>query len=637
MLVHRPRLKTQGAAVMTVAMLALGACDDPTARTDLRPEGDPEVLAVLVLNDAANGLVESATYCKSGDEKRPGLVGLPDFSVKQICPETLQEGSAGVANAAPELWYIRIMFDELLDPTVEDLIPELDENNQETGIFTGTLRNTQPVTLQCRDVNNALVDVDYDGYYSPSGNNVTWPLGPSLVIKPLDPTIIPVDSECEVTIKDGIKDKSGNAVPTGDRGPFKFKISSAEIIGVTPADGATINPEVGRVDLTFNVEIDAASFPLAALEFCELVPLPPDAAPDTERVCGPAVAKLGKKQNGSNGVIVYGEFLDAKEYRLTLASGTKITDKCGRASEVVGELSTTFKTNALSLVNIIPFQGPNAVPSRKIRINFNQIMDLTTLVEGEDYEWLSEKPEYPLDPPLPIPPVPPVPPAPLAPFIYDADRSIIIVNGVYKLNTNYKFRLKKGATISDCPGRNTQLPTPACATPASTNALAIEEDQLIDITTAPAISITATSVAAGTLSTTSGLPSARAAVTVTGSGGQTIHKNAASERVFVRFDFNQDMDSGTLANSEFTLTTADGAAVTIPNTPGYFSSASPFRTTIDLGPLAAGSYKFTLKAGAAVNDRLAAPNTFTQSEDRGFTFNVEVDEAGPAFKCLGQP
>ncbi|HSK02492.1 MAG TPA: hypothetical protein VK932_14665, partial [Kofleriaceae bacterium] len=67
MLVHRPRLKTQGAVVSTVAMLALGACTDPAARTDLRPEGPPDVLAVLVLNDALDGLVESAAFCKAGD------------------------------------------------------------------------------------------------------------------------------------------------------------------------------------------------------------------------------------------------------------------------------------------------------------------------------------------------------------------------------------------------------------------------------------------------------------------------------------------------------------------------------------------------------------------------------------------
>src|SRR5262245_29484264 len=123
MLVHRPRLKTQGAVVTAVAMLALSACEDPTARTNLRPEGPPDVLAVLVLNDALNGLVESATFCKPGDEKRPGLVGLPDFTTTQICPDTLTEAAPQIINASPELWYIRVMFDELLDASIEDLIP----------------------------------------------------------------------------------------------------------------------------------------------------------------------------------------------------------------------------------------------------------------------------------------------------------------------------------------------------------------------------------------------------------------------------------------------------------------------------------------------------------------------------------
>ena len=88
MLVQPARLSTQGAAVFAIGMLALGACDDPTARTDLRPEGPPEVLAVLVMNDSF-GLYETATYCKVGDEKRPSLVGTPDFNILQICDADL--------------------------------------------------------------------------------------------------------------------------------------------------------------------------------------------------------------------------------------------------------------------------------------------------------------------------------------------------------------------------------------------------------------------------------------------------------------------------------------------------------------------------------------------------------------------
>ena len=608
MLVHRPRLKTQGVAVTTVAMLALGACDDPTARTDLRPEGPPDVLAVLVLNDAADGLVESATYCKPGDEKRPSLVGLPDFTTQQICPEQLSEQVGPVMDAAPELWYVRIVFDELLDPSVEDLIPELDENDQETGIFTGTLRNTQPVTLQCQDVGGTLVDVDYDGYYSPSGNNVTWPLGPSLVIKPSDPTLIPVESMCQVTLKDSIKDKSGTSVTPDQRVPFSFHIAPVQVISITPASGATANPDVGRVDLTFNVavQVDATSLPLSAFTF------------------KPAVANMGVSQHAPNAVYVFGELRDSTEYTFEVKNGTPVKDKCGRVS-MLEDVSTDFETAALDLVNIVPFRSTSAVPGRKIRINFNQVMDLTTLTEGADYEWVDNvKPDFPTTP------------SPEPPFAYDpVDPSVIIVGGVFKPGTNYKFKLKAGAKISDCPGRNPLIPVANQQCPAAANQreLTIAEEQLIDITTATApTAITAVSVAAGELDA-SNQPVPRTAVTISGTGGQTIRKSAATENVFVRFDFNQDMMGDTLTTSEFTLTKADGTAVTIPATPGYGTTS---RTTLDLGELPAGSYKFTLKKDAAITDRLITnPTTYTQAADRVFTFTVAV--GATPFSCLGAP
>src|ERR1051326_15101 len=151
MFVHR----THG-VVVAVGALVLGACTDPTQRTDLRPDGPPEVLAVLVMNDAAANLLESATFCKTkapndgsantGDEKRPGLVGLPDFSSHQICPDDLTKGVDELTDAAPQGWYVRLMFDELLNPDIEDLIPIDDDNGQPTGTYTGTIANTHPVT-----------------------------------------------------------------------------------------------------------------------------------------------------------------------------------------------------------------------------------------------------------------------------------------------------------------------------------------------------------------------------------------------------------------------------------------------------------------------------------------------------------
>jgi hypothetical protein len=599
MLVHRPRLKTQGAVVSTVAMLALGACTDPTARTDLRPEGPPDVLAVLVLNDALGGLVESAAYCKAGDEKRPGLVGLPDFTTQQVCPEEIGLQPAELSNAAPEIWYVRIMFDELLDPSVEDLIPVLDENDQETGVFNGTLRNTQPVKLECEVAGPSgspvFVAVDYDGYYSPSGNAVTWPLGPSLVIKPLDPTIIPVDTRCRVEINSTVRDKSGEPVPADQRGPFHFRMASAEIISISPGPGERVNPEFGGVDLTFNVEVDASSISSTMYSFT------------------PAMTNAGVFQYAASGVFIYGDMLDEQEYAFEIAEGTKIKDKCGKESTLRGDnLATEFTTAPLSLVNIVPFQGPGAIPSRKIRINFNQIMDGSTLVEGEDDEWVGERPE------LPGTPTPPQ-------FAYDgADPSILIVNGVYKLGTNYQFRLKAGATIRDCPSLAT---IGNCST--SPGELTIAQEQLINITTATAISNTSVSIGAGSTS-----PRGASVTTISGAGGQTIHKIADNENIFVRFAFNQDMNGSTLDANEISLTKADGTPTGI-SFPVAVGTGTASVTTFNVGALPAGSYKFTLKQGATVEDRLSTPNTYTQGSNREFTFNVVVDSPSPPFSCLG--
>src|SRR5688572_22632653 len=78
MFVHRLRPMTQSALAIAAA-LTMSACEDPVAQTDLRPEGSPEVLAVLVFNDLDNGIIERATFCKPNDPKRPGNVAIGEL------------------------------------------------------------------------------------------------------------------------------------------------------------------------------------------------------------------------------------------------------------------------------------------------------------------------------------------------------------------------------------------------------------------------------------------------------------------------------------------------------------------------------------------------------------------------------
>jgi hypothetical protein len=205
------------------------------------------------MTDAAGHLVESATFCRPNDEKRPSLVGLPDFTTQQVCPDDGAAVTDAVTTAYPDGWYIRIMFDELLDPDIEVLTEVLDEETGEpTGTFTGSVASTRPVTLQCESINGGMVNVDYDGYYSPSGNRITWPVGPSIVIKPNDPTLVATNSMCQISINDNVVDKGGTPVDTTQRGPYRFRTAGIRVIAIDPADDPEYDDPIDATQIWFD-------------------------------------------------------------------------------------------------------------------------------------------------------------------------------------------------------------------------------------------------------------------------------------------------------------------------------------------------------------------------------------------------
>lgn len=593
MLVHRPRLLTQGAVVTAVGMLALGACDDPTARTDLRPEGPPDVLAVLVLNDALGGLVESATFCKPDDDKRPGLVGLPDFTTTQVCPDTLSEAATQVTNAAPQGWYVRIMFDELLDPSVEDLLPVLDNNNQETGVFTGTIAKTKPVILQCQDFTGAMVDVDYDGYYSPSGNNVTWPLGPSLVVKPKQPTTISVGSQCQIRLKDFIVDKQGEAVLESQRGPYQFKIAPIQTIAIAPGDDETVDPEFGGVEVVFNTDLD----PFSLCTMGAPTPVQGNACiandpnmTNSKATFTPTATNVGIQLVANNDYFFFGDLLDEQEYSFEIPAGTELKDHCGKAStlpapSVKDNSKVTFKTGKIELFTVSPFAGTGIAPSRKIKIDFNQYMDPSS-IDATEYT------------------ISPVPQSAAFRQDFNGDFTIVVLNGIYALDTEYTFTLKKGATIRDI---------------YDTKDFVIAEDIVAKFRTAPAIALTASSPA----------------------NGATVTKAASNSPVSIRLTFNQEMNPASFtAGTDFTLiddATGNQVPVAVVNDPLNPAQIRFRSTTPAGGALAPGKYTFTFKAGASVDDKITTPgpNNFMQAADRVIKFTVVEAPAAP--KCLGAP
>lgn len=571
------RPKTLGAAIL--GALALSACDDPVAATDLRPEGDPEVLAVLVFNDTVNGAVESATFCKPNDAKRPGKVGIPAYGISPIiCPVDISKSPPELTDAWPDQWYVRLMFDELLDPDIETLEPILDAMGNSTDTYSGSLATTQPVTLQCEDVSGNLADVDYDGYYSPSGNAVTWPLGPSLVIKPLDPMIVPVRSECQVTIKETVKDKDGNSVPAAQRGPYKFKIAPVSVIAVAPSDGDTINPADGGVEIDFNVEIDSGT------AFCTT---PGDPAcfsltgKGGENPTGPYVDVIDSQGDGRiTGLFVGADLLGAQTYTLTPPTDFMITDKCGRGGEVAGKPEPfDFDTAAMRLVSVSPGGGDAVAPSKKIVLAFNQLINLASFVDGTNFT-LDPKP---------------------ANFLIQSagGGTQIRLAGDYNLDTTYTLTIKavpEATAIKDA---------------YDLQSLVFSEDRVVTFKTAKDIVITAQSPA---------------------NGARIVKAPTSNARVSLTF--NQEMNATSVDPAKVTLVDGNGAAVAAP-----VITASGAILRFDYTALPKGTYKFTLQQGATINDKIApTPNTYTQAADRVITFTVaDAPTTGPStFKCLGQ-
>lgn len=321
--------RTQGQLAATACVLIFGACSDPEERSDLRPSGAPEVLTVLVSNDA-DGVNELATFCKVGDNKRPGLVpaALTAGAEAQVCPDDLTMGAAEVDDAVPLAWYVRVQFDELLNPDIEELIPIPDSD-----LMEGSLAKTQPVVLSCGGVN-----VPYDGYYNPSGNNITFPLGPSLYIAPTAAAIttIPTGSDCTLMLKaDVIIDKDGEHVPAAQVGPYAFKIADMDLLAADPAppkDPAKLTPvpPENPLLLTFNAQVDPLSLDPTLVTITEVT-----SCADTVGIPHLAVVAAADKDPTSVAISI----ADAPNDKVAFNAKTVYVVKFGAGAEVTQDIT----------------------------------------------------------------------------------------------------------------------------------------------------------------------------------------------------------------------------------------------------------------------------------------------------------
>lgn len=249
----------QSFALAAVAATALAGCGDEELQSELDTAGPPRVTTVTVPSQSAGGAVP--TYCGDPDEDKISVICF-DASGNYVF------SGEEVADVPPLGWSVRLVFNELLDADrAEELVVARDPNNPDepardqygNPIMRGTLASSQPVRLTCGGE-----EIAYDGFYEPSGNHLSSPPGPSLVIEPLD--YAATESQCEIEVQQGetnpgfgVFDKRGNPIDADGRGPFGFRIAALAVSGASPTGGSEgvaldIEPRV-----VFNAPIDLAT------------------------------------------------------------------------------------------------------------------------------------------------------------------------------------------------------------------------------------------------------------------------------------------------------------------------------------------------------------------------------------------
>jgi hypothetical protein len=309
----------------TCSLLAGGllafACGDPDLKTDLDSEGPPEVNTVTVTHEGAPLLVnggaffETPIYCRDDGGRLH----------REICPDEARVGAIPVNDTIPFGFQTRIVFSELLDPSVEVL-----EDRDGDGIPEGHIDTTSPVSLTCGGA-----DVAYDGFYDPSGNDVTAPPGPSLVVSPINPFPAATGTECQITVGSAVTDKDGNGVPAQYAGPHSFTIAPLSLIGTDPSAGAEgVEPAGAVLVLAFNAPLDPASVAAGDVTL-EDGTGPVAVTPIIDPTVAPDLIFVVPNSGNLDGETTY---------TLTLVAGAAVTDALGGALVLDADVTVTFTT-----------------------------------------------------------------------------------------------------------------------------------------------------------------------------------------------------------------------------------------------------------------------------------------------------
>jgi Bacterial Ig-like domain len=235
--------------VTLMPVLLAAACGDPELASELDSEGPPEVLEVNVASESAPtdpnlNAIEAATFCRPGEEFKVNTLYCPLDRDEENAPIPGARAVDGpVVDATPMAWHARFIFSELIDPSIEELIDT-------DGVITGSIAAADPFVLTCGGA-----EEPYEGWYDPTGNHLSYPPGPGLVV--FANNFIATGTACQVSLRDGVvTDKDGEGVPGDHLGPYDFSIAPLSVGASTPED-ATEGVAVDiNVEIAFNAPIN---------------------------------------------------------------------------------------------------------------------------------------------------------------------------------------------------------------------------------------------------------------------------------------------------------------------------------------------------------------------------------------------
>lgn len=344
-------VRSQGLLVAGIGIAIIG-CGEDVRPSDLNTAGPPRVLAVTVRNAES----DVPTFCgaREGDH---GAEKLPVACLAAL--EGLEEGQAlpPATDAAPFGWELRLVFNELLEA---DTVETISGGH-------GTLMETQPVVVECRqDVTQEFQPVTYDGYYDPSGNHLTNPPGPSVVVHlPTNPdtgnprldAFVATSSECQVEVQASVEAKDGEAVLASARGPFSFGIAPLAVVATEPPDEAEGVGIDQQVRVKFNAPIDGATLTGADGDRILLVPAAGEPVVVTMSLPEDDI-DTPQREDDPTTVVIAPDAALAPDTSYTIAVRSDIADIKGGKLVVDGAVRdiATFRTAAAML----PDAGPDA-------------------------------------------------------------------------------------------------------------------------------------------------------------------------------------------------------------------------------------------------------------------------------------